>query len=310
MKQSAAILLALGPVFALCAQCVSADIIIDGYTDAQNDRFSNDGSFIMSGFDLSGIGQTSGGIWGTAISRNVIISAAHRAPSGTINFYPGNDPTATPVTRTITSGTTITETDIFLGVLDSNLPSNITHYSFADTAIAGIDDTLTSAGVFQSVNTFMFGLSPFDESSDVNRSLANDQAVGRNLVTGYVENINFGSDDNDSLLMFQESNVDTDFVTHEAKFSGGDSGGPTFIDNGGGDLLLIGTNAFVNSDPTPSFSGINYTGNQAAAINNFITVNAVPEPNSMVLGAIAMGAGALAARRERRLAKRLAAATQ
>lgn len=82
-------------------QPIAADIIIDGYTNATNDRFTNDGTFIMSGFDLSGVGQASTGRWATAISRNVIISANHLSPSGTISFFPGNDASATPVTRTI-----------------------------------------------------------------------------------------------------------------------------------------------------------------------------------------------------------------
>ncbi len=267
------------------------DIMIDGYMDADNDRFTNSGSFIMSGLDVSGVGQTSSSRWATAISRNVIISASHFAPSGVVTFYPGNDPTATPVTRTITSGTTIANTDIYLGVLDSNLPNSITHYDIASTPLFGApDNTIQDAGIFQDLTAFLFGISPYDVDPDPSRSAVNDQAVGQNKIAGYVEDADvLGNTDNDALVFFQDD-MPPDEVDYEAQYASNDSGAPAFL-NQGGNLLLLGTAAFTFTFPPeiglPPGSAINYTGNQVAAINSFINASAVPEPSAFLLAAIA-----------------------
>ena len=114
-----------------------ADISIDGYSDASNDRFTNSSMFVMNGFDLSGVGQAASGRWATAISRNVIVSAAHFAPSGTITFFPGNDPTAPRVERSILMGARVPGTDLYVAVLNANLPSSIKHYTFASESLSG-----------------------------------------------------------------------------------------------------------------------------------------------------------------------------
>lgn len=65
-----------------------AAIVIDGYTHATNDRFTDSPTFVLNGSDLSGVGQDASGRWATAISRNVIISANHFQPSGTVFSFP------------------------------------------------------------------------------------------------------------------------------------------------------------------------------------------------------------------------------
>jgi hypothetical protein len=273
-----------------------ADIIIDGYTANTNDRFTNNAAFIGAGLNFSGVGQDGSGRWATAISRNVVISAAHFPPSGTVNFYATND-SSSLVTRSIVASTQIFGTDLYLGVLDSNLPSSITHYSFATQPIMGTAGFLTNASVYQSLNTYMFGRSP------VAHPAWQDQAVGRNRITGYLENSGFnGNTDADSLLMFYEANSSPDYVQYESYLQVGDSGAPLFVDIGGGNLVLLGTNAFINTGglggSPPFFSGINYTGNQATAITNII--NSVPEPSSLLL--VALGQLGLILRRRRRSA--------
>ncbi len=127
-------------------------------------------------------------------------------------------------------------------MLDSNLPGNITHYDFATTALSGTDNTIVNAGIFQDENAFLFGLSPASPTD------ASDQAVGRNMVAGYVENPDFsgvavlsGNTDNDVLIFYNDPDTSGDHVLYETQFASGDSGGPTFIDNSG-KLLLLGTN--------------------------------------------------------------------
>lgn len=261
-----------------------ADIIIDGYTDAEHDRFTNSGSFILDGFDLSGVGQAANGRWATAISRNVIISANHFAPSGTISFYTDNDPSGTAVTRDIKlgSGLQVPNTDLYLAVLDSELPGSITHYDFATTPVIGPSGKL--AIVDPQFSAFLFGRSPKANPN------TQDQAVGRNLANLYGEDFDFqGNSDNDVFLFSDEgpSGIDS-----EAKYDTDDSGAPAFVNNGG-NLLLLGTAAFTYTlkddmmNVTEEGSGVNYTGNQATFINNYITTNAVPEPSALLLGALA-----------------------
>ena len=295
----------------LLAICISlsvvrchADIIVNSYTDATNDRFSNQPAFIMSGFDLSGIGQNGGGLWATAVSNNVVVSANHFAPSGTVYFFPGNNPGIAPIVRQIIpgSGQKIGATDIWLGVLDQPLPSTINHYAIANQFLVGMPPmgsmiSIEAAGSYQGLNAYMFGRSPFDENNPLdNRFAYNDQAVGRNRITGYVENIPFSDSDNDSLI-FNRDFSGVDFVTYETFLQGGDSGGPAFVDVDG-QLVLLGTNAFVFDDN--SASGINYLGNQGSTIQNFIQANAVPEPSACVLLALSGAVMAMRSRRNRR----------
>lgn len=297
-----------GTFFLTLGSTASADIIIDGYTDEENDRFTNSSSFIATGLDFSGVGRresgpnqsassTVGASWGTLISPNVVIGAAHAigSPFRQYEFYADNDPNSTRVTRTEISRTRLSGTDLILVVLNARVDPFITHYNFAQEALsadpfdADTNSGLFNAGSFQDEVAYVFGISPADSAST-----AVDQAVGRNRVSGYIENIDFqGNVDNDSLLFARDFEGDDDFVEHETLVQGGDSGAPVFIERNG-ELLLIGVNSFRDTDNT--FSGITYTGNLAEEINSFITLNAVPEPSSVTLLVIA-GLGAFVRRR-------------
>ncbi len=284
--------IAIGAVilFAGIATSASADIIIDGYTAATNNRFTNDPSFIMSGFDLSGVARQSAGRWATAISRNVVISAWHFQPmtGQAVTFYEDNDPNGTPVTRNVLANTRIPDTDFSLSVLDANLPNSIAHYDYANQVLTGANNSFVNAGVYQGLNSVMFGVSPETQAAQI------DQAVGRNLISGYIENIvgaNLGSNQ-DLLIMLRDAVASPDHVPYEAFLQGGDSGGPLFAIIGG-NLRLLGTNAVIGTfnvggGQTIDFSGINYIGNQSAFIDSFIIDNAVPEPTSVTLLLVAI----------------------
>ncbi|MEC8555908.1 MAG: hypothetical protein VXZ82_12945 [Planctomycetota bacterium] len=291
-------------VLALLSSVVpaKADITIRDFSAASNDRFTNDPAFIMKDFDLSGVGlTTSGGRWATAISRNVLIGAFHFTPGGQIEFSADNNPNSQMVARSIVSGTRVGDTDLHLAVLNAPLPNSIAHYSYATESISGdlpganAPFPLNPASIYQGMNAYLFGRSPVDHSG-----FPQDQAVGRNLVTGYSENVPFNGSDNDSILFEFDNEGSSDAQMFEARFQGGDSGGPAFVDIDG-ELRLIGTNAFIYGDgdfTNPGIgSGINYTGNQADFIGNFIAANAVPEPgSSLVLSALS----AMLARRRQR----------
>ena len=279
--------------------------VIDSYTAATNDRFTNNGTlFEARSFNLSGIGQTSAGGWATLISPNVVVSAFHAKPStdSVINFYPSNDPMSNVVQRTVTStNVRVGSTDLWIGVLDSNVPDTIRPYSYANVFLIGtapgatVDFVVTDAGVFQNVNAYMVGRSP--ESFPPNQS----QAIGRNKITGFAENAKFGSSDNDSLIMAYDAMGSSDYVTFETRLVSGDSGAPFFVESNG-NLLLLGTNAFrIDIGTTPVGSGINYIGNQSSFISDFVAINAVPEPSSLFLGATAAIAGYVVNRRRKKV---------
>jgi V8-like Glu-specific endopeptidase len=276
-----------------------ADIAINGFTDATNDRFTNSSSFIGNGLDFSGVGRSinvagTNNRWGTLISNNVIISAAHWTPSGEIAFYEDNDPTKSPVLRNIVAGAgqQIGNSDIYLTVLDAPVSSNIKIFDFADEFLSAepfdenTNSGLQAGGSFDGEIAYMFGISP-----SVRSDTRIDQAVGRNRISGYIEDIPFASNtNNDSLLLIREDNGDPDYVQYEAQFRGGDSGAPLFIERDG-DLLLVGVNSFINAaDTTPVFSGVTYVGNYTDEINAFIAANAVPEPGSASIILLAMTA--------------------
>jgi len=268
----------------------NADIIIDDFTDATNDRFTNSSSFIGAGFDFSGVALRQG--WSTLISENVIITAEHSRGTGQMRFFPSNDPNSTPVIRTILAGgQQIGETDLFLRVLDAPVTSGIKIYDFATEAIsappfdANTNAGLFTAGSFQNEVAFMVGISPTPRS---NANAVIDQAVGRNIISGYVEDFPFdGKTDNDSLILLRESPGDAGYVQHESRLVTGDSGAPLFVVRNG-ELLLLGVNSFSASTGT-QFSGITYIGNQADEINAFIAANAaVPEPGALGVGLLAL----------------------
>lgn len=292
---------------ALVVGNVSADILIDNFTDATNDRFTNSASFIGLGQDFSGVARSAGNRWGTLISNNVIISADHAQPVGTFEFYPGNDPTQAPVVRTLMPGVKqqIGSSDLFLHVLASPVPSSINVYDFATEAISAppynmsTNGGLHTAGSFQNEMAYLFGI-----SETVRGNTVVDQAVGRNRISGYIENLPFGTNtDNDSLVLIYDESSDSDYLQYEARLQAFDSGAPLFIERNG-DLLLLGINSFSDGAggaftgvPRPS-SGITYTGNLTDEINTFIATHAVPEPGS--LGVILFAIAGLVTGRRRR----------
>lgn len=294
----------------LAATQAKAEIIIAGYSDATNDRFSNSTSFLLNGFDLSGVGQAANGLWATAISPQVVVTAAHFLPraGGPFYFYPGNDPTVAPVERRIYRGMKLQSaagtSDLYLGWLSEPLPESIGHFNFATEQLLadamGDPQPVEDAGSFQGLNAYNFGRSPYDVDNDPNRSRRNWQAVGRNRITGYSENVPFmGNEDNDAILFEQDAEGTANFVPYETLLAGGDSGAPMFVDVGG-ELLLLGTNAFIYEDGAFATggigSGINYIGNGEEFVNAFIT--GVPEPSSAACAL--WGCFLVAARRRQR----------
>ncbi len=264
-------------------------IIIDGFTTMTNDRFSNSASFVAADYDLSGVALN--GTWATMVSSNVFLSANHYHPGvgGTLTFYGSNDPSGPSVTRTVSAGQQIGTSDLWMGVLDSPLPSSYTYYDFATEDIWS--RTEFDASPYAGVNAFLFGLSP------TAWPVAQDMAVGRNVLDlWFVEEESAGVDAIGSVV---NTSGDTNYVTYEAYIQSGDSGGGMFVDDGTGNLKLVGINWFILSIGARNANGQSYVGNYDADISAFIAAHQIPEPSAFLLLASAGIVLACSSRRRR-----------
>lgn len=272
--------LALAALFC-CFAVGSSDaaMLINGFSAPVNDRFTNSSFFVANGYDLSGVARRdlvaeSSSAWGTLIAPNAVLSANHRRASGTMVFYPTNDPSSTPVVRTVVSGgMRVGSTDLYISFLNADVPSSIKVYDFATETITASPSG--PAGSLQGDDVFMVG-----RSSSSNTNAPTNQAVGRNKITGFLDNVVFGSGTNvDALFMRYDAGTSPDFLPSEAWVRGGDSGAPLFtVDNG--ELLLLGVNSFQLSfeNDTSQYSGVSYTGNVDSEINSILLNYTVPVP--------------------------------
>ena len=251
---------------------LAGDIIIDSYTAATNDRFTNDLSFIAQPYDFSGVGLNGAGRWGTLVSGNVILSANHYIPAvgSDLVFHQGNDPAGETAVRTIIHGRRIGTSDLWIGILEDPVPAGYTPFSFADEIIP--DANAFAESSLANATVFMLGRSP------ENRTPPEDMAVGLNVLNDWIEEVTAAGTTDQALIAYEDLPGDDNFLTYEALLQTGDSGGPLFRDVGGV-LTLVGINWFIGEtdiDPRPVFlearklSGFSYVGNYATAIASAI----------------------------------------
>lgn len=283
----------------IAATSSHAAILIDNYSSATNDRFQDADTpdqFFLSNFTLSGVGQDSNGRWATLIGTNTIISANHYKPSGTISFFPDNDPTSAAIQLGITTDSQrIGNSDLWVARLDDYAPSTIRIYDIATENIApytGMNPNGRATFSFRDSEVFMTGRSP---STFPNTQ---DQAYGTNLAFDFFEGNVSGLGDVEAIQLNYDTNPSE--TAYESFFQGGDSGAPLLLDNGNNELLLIGINSFITNDgsgnPVASYSS--YVGNDSDEINSIVAQYAlIPEPGMIYLIGVAMIG--LTARRKR-----------
>lgn len=285
-----------------------AAISIQNFTAATNDRFADAPGFTAAAYDWSGVGRSADGKWVTMISANVFLSARHFHPGSpgtgigqSVFFYPGNDPSATPVTRTIAGVQQVGGTDLWLGYLSSPVPGTIAAYAISTTVL-----TAGSFGTSALANApvYLSGISP--TTGSYGSYPPTNQAVGTNRVEGFQSGVTVSGLTGDVLIMVQNQPGDAGFIhtPYEANLAGGDSGGPLMTLSAGnlvvsGIAWAIGT---VDIDPGPGVTNRpaaihSYTGNYAPAIQDYISLHAVPEPAGATL--VAMMALATLRRRRR-----------
>lgn len=256
---------------------LEAVIDIDGFTTATNDRFANNGSFILDGIDLSGVAIADNGRWVTMVSEDVFLSAHHYFPANgtSVTFYASNDAMGSSTTRTIQSSQRIGSSDLRIGVLSSPLSSDYTFYDYAT-------ENATSFAQFELIPYTLQAAYILGRSPTV-FSISQDIAVGRNLLDTW-----FGLSDVEGTVDYavgskQDDNMSANYVNYEAGLISGDSGAPVLVDNGMGGLTIVGLNWFVTSDETDTYNGYSYLGNFSEQISSFIETGEVPEPASYAL---------------------------
>jgi hypothetical protein len=259
-----------------------AAIIIDDSTPVTNDRFANDSSYVASGYDLSGVARADDGKWVTLVSENVFMSANHWHPGNgeTVRFFTGNDPDGSSITRTVQGGQGISGTDLWLGVLDTPVPSAVTSYRYATEDFQTEAEAAASAYALQ--NAFLFGIS----GTNYGDTPTTDMATGRNILDAWAQDATVGGTTDVAWVAVYNDPSDSNYVTYEACIQGGDSGGPMFVDTGDSSLSLVGFNWGKASDN--SFSVFSYTGNHSNEIQEYIVGNAVPEPTAVMLLGLGM----------------------
>lgn len=294
MKSFPSLLLLLFPLTAVCQGSLS----IQNFDPTANDRFADDPAFIGSAYDWSGVGRGADGSWGTMISPNVFISANHYHPgvSGTLTFYSNNDPSSTPITATIAGGQQIGTSDLWIGYLDSALPSTVENYSYATIPLTTGNYALS--GLANS-SVLMSGLSP-----SLGYTATTNQTVGTNRVEGFQAALTSGGSTGDVLFTIDNQAGDPGYTLtpYEASVNVGDSGSPLMLTSGGqltvaGIAWLEGTGD-ISPGVTRNLSVYTYTGNYATPIAAFVALHAVPEPAAASLACL--GAALAFSRRRRR----------
>lgn len=280
---------------------LSAAINIDGFTSSTNDRFANDPSFVAAGLDLSGVAianTAAGGRWVTMISPNVFLSVEHAsfypANGSTVTFHASNDPLGASATRTVLNSQRIGTSDVRIGVLDTPLPGFIAYYDYATQPLEtfsgpGLLSEMFALSPYYLQDAYVFGRSPTAWATGL------DMAVGRNVLDDFAPNVD---STHDAIIAFVDDPGDPNYSAYEAHLQSGDSGGPLMVDDGFGNLTIVGLNWFNGLTGFPALNGFSYLGDYATEIDAYIAANPVPEPRQLAL-ILGLLAGACLPRRRR-----------
>ena len=239
-------------------------LMIRDYDAAQHYRFydGSDKNFVGEPYDFSGVGYSNEGHWATLVSNNYFISATHYHPYAgeTVTFWATNDLTGPSYTYTVTGGTRIGMTDLWVGKFDTMADASIARYPVA---------MLPSASDFIDLVLYNYGA---------------DQRVGRNVLEM------LGKDRVDPssgiVAWYDYDNNDSPSVGGDETFlQVGDSGAPSFtvIDS---QLSLVGVHwAIYTYGGTPAGSTDTFVPEYYDEVNAVLktggqALSAVPEPDT------------------------------
>lgn len=299
----------------ISSSSLASAISVANYSDATNDRFTNDASFIGAAYDFSGVGRstaTGDTRWATLIGDNYFISANHYHPAvGTsIQFTKGNAPADPTYTYTVAGGFAVSGTDFWIGYTASAMDPSLARYTYSTQTANTLAETgLAGAGLFM-MGDRIGGLagSPMSQTVGTNQG-ESFRNTGTTSMNTPQTTVTFGTAaDFDQIVTFENLPGDNTlaFTTHESQVETGDSGSPLFSISGGS-LLLQGTawavatvgGNFVDTPGAPGSPGdpfesrnasfYTYIGSYQTAIANTIALvpAPVPEPSSLLLSILA-----------------------
>lgn len=273
-------------LLACLAAAAPAAVLIDNFGATTNDRYADDPAFFADAYDFSGVGRNTDQHWATMIGPNVFLSATHYHPAigSTVSFFPGNDPAAPSVTRTVAGGQGLAGSDLWIGHFDVAVPASIHIYSYATAPINNLSD-------FNSIlsGTYALPVGNSPTNTGYGASYLTNMAVGENRLDDFDWNVSEGSSTGDVVAIIRNEPGDAGFTyeTYETLLQRGDSGSPLLIDAGGGALQVVGTAWAVGTidlaEGTRDFTVYTYTGNYTSEINSYFAIHAIPEPSTALL---------------------------
>jgi hypothetical protein len=186
-------------------------MVVRDYSASRHDRFyaGGDRAFLAEAYDLSGVGR-SGDYWATLVSDSYFLSARHyHAGAGSeVTFwewmgYVDEAPTWAPHTYTISGGTAISGSDLWVGWFTETVDANITRYPVPD---------YPSEGMYLDEAIYNYGKS---------------HRVGRNVADG-IDDVKVNSTTGRGIY-YDYDNTDVPSVDGDETFlQNEDSGGPSF----------------------------------------------------------------------------------
>jgi hypothetical protein len=285
-----------GSLLALASAPAARALEVFNYSATTHERFSSgfpgspvaNTSFLYNGYNLSGIGWSTGNFGVTLVSPRHFLTAAHVGigAGATVSFL-GTDGVVRSYTvdsTTVIQHSAGVNSDLMIGRLTAPISGsdNITHYS---TLLLG------TGAEYHGLSVAAFG---------------SGGRAGTNTVdiAGNIDILPFGAPNGviDNTVFI----TDYDSVTGQTQGQGGDSGSPTFFPVNGA-LALIGTHSAVDNGSTPvrTFDVLvpayyNAINTQLAADGyTFGAITAIPEPATWATLAGAAGLALAVIRRRR-----------
>ncbi len=305
--------------------------VIAGYDPNNNNRFSSNfpgdpssgvyptantsPSFVLSGFDLSGVGwqpfassaHADGTKGVTMVSPVNFIAAAHYAPAigSTLFFDPSTAPNGPTVSRTVVSTIQVknpdgSNSDVLFGTLNAPFTAadHVTYYPIPTSRTKSDYNNVVLYNYDQRAQMGRNNFSAVDTSgifTPYGGPHGNANFAGTGVTSFYSYDFDTVTFDNDAFPGFIPPLNHDEFAVES-----GDSGSPTFMIQNG-QLSLLGAHyaLFSNNGSQPFISVDSFLPDYRDNINTLISV---PEPGTLALGGLgAAGAvGCWLRRRTRR----------
>lgn len=238
-------------------------MIVRDYTPSEHYRFytGSDKNFIGTPYDFSGVGSSNGGHWATLVTDNCFFSATHfhPGPGEKVTFWDSNQSAGSSYTYTVTGGTSVGSSDLWLGWFDTAVTVNSSIARYPVLMLPLVDD-------YFALELYNYGA---------------NHLVGRNVI----DEVGLYTYGVSSLAVawYDYDNNDSPSVGgDETYLQGGDSGAPSFtvfVDR----LALTGVHWGISIDTPGSFDTFipaYYVATNVLLVTRGQILSSVPEPGS------------------------------